>query len=190
MFSVVIITANISKEWERYCFHRCLSVHSRWEGRGCLPWMVGGGTYLGWGRGYIPSMGRDYLPWMGEGIYPGWWERVPTLDGGCLPSMGIGYLPWMGEGYLTLMGGGVPTLDRRKGYLPWTGGGLGLGKGYLPQIGEGVPTLDAGKEYLRWGVPIRLDGGSSSPRRPRNRASNCYMVGGMPLAFMLENFLF
>ena len=37
----------------KYCFYRCLSVHT--GERGYLPWM--GGTYLGcWMEGYLPWM--------------------------------------------------------------------------------------------------------------------------------------
>ena len=76
---------------------------------------------------------------------------------------------------------GVPTLDGGAGtYLGW-------GRGYLPWMGEGVPTLDGE------GVPT-LDGGRNTyPQVPsgrqRNRASTCYMAGGMPLAFTHEDFL-
>ena len=79
----------------------CLSVHRGylpWLGD-YLPWLRGGGTYLGWG---IPIMARGYLPWTG----------VPTLAGGTYP--GRGGDTYIGQrGYL---GWGVPTLD--GGYPP------------------------------------------------------------------------
>ena len=125
------------KDDGRLCFHRCVSVQLLAEGRG---------TYLGWGRGY--------LPWMEEG--------VPTLD------KGRGYLPWMGKGALPWTGGGVPNLDLGEGVPTLNGGGVpnldgeGVptlnGGGHLPCMGEGVPTLNGergtylglGEGYLTW----------------------------------------
>ena len=81
-----IFTARIPKYRERYCFHTCLSVHSR-EGT-----FLGGkrGTYLGSG---VPSLVR----WVtavddggGAGTYLGW--GVPTLKVGTYPEQGITYL--------------------------------------------------------------------------------------------------
>ena len=79
-------------------------------GRGYLPWMgkgylclMGRGTYLGWGKGYLPWIwGRGYQLK----------RDGPTLDGG-----GGTFIGW-GKGYPPWMGGGVPTLDRlcRRGY--------------------------------------------------------------------------
>ena len=117
------------------------------------------------GGGTYVGWGRGTLD-EGEGTYLGW-GRVPTLDG-------EGFLPWMeGTGYLPWKGGGVPTLEEKRGYLLWMGGGTYFGwGGYLPQMGEGyrgrVSTLDGGGGYLPW---------------------TGYATGGMPLAFMQEDFL-
>ena len=56
-----------------------------------------------------------------EGIYLGWGEGVPTLDGG-------------GGTYLG-RGKGVPTLDRMEEYLPWTWGIPNLDGWSLPWTG-------------------------------------------------------
>ena len=82
-----------------------------------------------------------------------------------------GYLPWMGEGVPTLDGeDGVPTLDGGRGYLPWM-----EGMGYLPWTGRGyLPWM--GRGYLPW-----MGGGGYLP-------FTGYAAGGMPLAFMQEDF--
>ena len=75
-------------------------------------------------------------------------------------------VPTLGDGYLPWMG--VPTLDRDTylgwGHLPWTGG---------TYPGQGVPSLI--QDRSRW--------------RQTSTVSTCYAAGGMPLAFMQEDFL-
>ena len=75
-------TACIPKEWGRYCFHRCLSVHIS-EGGGTPSGQRGGGLVppSGWWR--IPPsgqpMGRGY-PHLadGEGGTPIWLGNTPS----------------------------------------------------------------------------------------------------------------
>ena len=102
------------------------------------------GIYLGQGEGYLPCIREAYLPWLGGGgTYLGWgdlpWteEGIPTLDGGGIPTLnrGRGCLAWIGRG--TYLGWGVPTLDRGEG-VPTLDGGRGT---YLGS-GKGVPSLD------------------------------------------------
>ena len=92
---------------------------------------------------------------------------------------GGGYLPWMGVTYL---GRGVPTLDGGR-HLPWIGMVPTLGGGVVPGITP-PPTQQAG-----WGTPLPIGLDRGTPWRQRSRASTCYAVGGMPLAFTQEDFL-
>ena len=57
-------------------------------GGGFIPWLGGGGTYLGWGRGYLPwpGGGGTYLSQGGEGYSP--W---PEEGGGVTTLAGMGY---------------------------------------------------------------------------------------------------
>ena len=105
---------------------------------------------------------------------------LSTISGGGVPhhrSVGGGYpIPGLdGEGYpsqIWMVGVPQPGLDGR-GYL-----------GYPPR-----PGLDGGEHT--WGTPPPpppiLDG--VPPPRQSSIASTCYAAGGMPLAFMQEDFL-
>ena len=98
-----------------------------------------------------------------------------------LPSWGVPLAKsgWGGGTYLPRQGV-PPSQAWMEGYLPWMWG-------YLPWMGGGVPTLDGGGRgtYLGGdgeGVPT-LDG------RRGFLPFTGYAAGGMPLAFMQEDFL-
>ena len=64
----IIVTARMPKEWGRYCFHRCLSVHSQWR-LPDLPELDG-----------VPDLYQDWM-----GVLP-----LSALDGGTpLPRQGL-----------------------------------------------------------------------------------------------------
>ena len=91
----------------------------------------------------------------------------PSKEGGTYLGRGV---PTLAEGYLPSQMG-LPTLVGGR-YLPWQGVPTLAGGTYL---GGRLPTL-AGGFLLWWGV-------LTFP------ACACYMAGGMPLAFMQEDFL-
>ena len=143
---------------------------------------------------------------------------VPCPRSGGYPISGLGGTPsqvWMGSTPSQVWGGtpsqvwmvGVPHpgLD---GGTPW----LGLYGREVPRVHPhhqdlaGVPpTLGWGTPNLRWSTPHHQDltgvpptiktwpgyphPGMGYPPRQSSIASTCYAVGGMPLAFMQEDFL-
>ena len=92
----VLFTTRIPKEWERYCFHRCLSVN----------------------RGWVPHLHSIILPSTGPmsfpGGYPSAWSHVPSWEEypfqsqwgvphpvlmGYLSQVSMGYPPPIGTGW-------------------------------------------------------------------------------------------
>ena len=127
-----------------------------------------------------PRSGWGVLhPKSGSGEYP-----IPGLDGGGTPSQVWG-VPHPRSGW------GVPGVCPSK---VWMVGGTPskVWMEYLPtttMTGWGIssPTMTG------WGTPHHHDWMSNPPTLPIRQnsiASTCYTVGGMPLAFMQEDFLF
>ena len=99
----------------------------------------------------------------------------------------------------------IPSLDRGGTQdTPQTGGGYPPSQYWMgyPQSGldEGTPQIRTGCEYLPpphsghdfmgYSPPSRPGMGYPSPiRRQSSKASTCYAVGRMPLAFTQEDFL-
>ena len=78
-------------------------------------------------------------------------------------------------------GGGVPTLTGVPTLVRSRRGGV-------PNlVGGGVPTLGGG--YPKVGTPRPGQDGGGTPKIGTPRQGTCYTAGGMPLAFMQEDFL-
>ena len=157
------------------------------------------------GRGYTtPGLGRGggnpSQVWMGGGGVPysrfGWGVLHPKSGGYPIPGLG-------GECTIPGLGGGypIPGPDGGRGTPSqvwmggtpsqvWTGGTPGYPchhdwMGYSPTMtGWGTPTMTG------WGTPHHdWMGYPLPPIRQSSIASTCYVAGGMPLAFLQEDFL-
>ena len=104
-----------------------------------------------------------------QGSFPGIWSQV--LSGGT-PVL-VGSTPVLVKG-TSVLARGYPS-DIKP--LP------------PPQPGQdwGIPTRTV-LGYWDWGTSLRQDWGTPPPPRQNSRASTCYVAGGMPLAFMQEDF--
>ena len=127
-------------------------------------------VHTGGGPGQVPVPD-------GGGTPSSWWGRVPPLSWlGRVSASSHGGTPiwWLGSTPIWLIvGGGVPQLGLDGSTLPhrdWMG---------YPTVrnGWGYPPVSTG-----WGTPLTPLGDSS-------RASTCYVMGGMLLAFMQDDFL-
>ena len=169
-------------------FSLFVSSHIDW-GRGGYPsqvWMVAGvggvfqpGLDGGWGGGGVFQPGLDggqgggmfqagLDGGQGRGGVParsGWWPG----RGGCSSQVWI--MGWEGYLFQVWMVGGV---------LPQPG----LDGGVLqPGLDGGVPPW---ARFAWWGIPPTMTGWGTPPN---SKVSTCCMAGGMPLAFMQEDFL-
>ena len=169
------------------------------------------------GRGRVPHLadqggGYPHLANGGGGTAiqlirgtPSSWQWYPHLadQGGGYPHLANGGggtaiqlirgTPSSWQWYPHLANGRVPPSGWWEGVTKGTPSGLDApiktGWGYPIDIGleYPYPSLQSGLDGV---PPVRTGWGTPSPvRRQSSKASTCYAVGGMPLAFTQEDFL-